>query len=61
MVQTKLAVASSYEDILSFPVDDRHFEIIEGAGTPFNQTFSWCFQAEMHDWNCGASWVPRTS
>jgi hypothetical protein len=55
MVQTKLAVTSSYEDILSFPVDDRHFEIIEGAGTPFNQTFSWCFQAEMHDWNCGAS------
>jgi Uma2 family endonuclease len=31
MVQTKLAVTSSYEDILSFPVDDRHFEIIERA------------------------------
>jgi Uma2 family endonuclease len=29
MAQTKLAGAWSYEDILSFPDDDRHYEIIE--------------------------------
>jgi Uma2 family endonuclease len=31
MAQTKLAGAWSYEDILSFPDDDRHYEIIERA------------------------------
>jgi Putative restriction endonuclease len=108
MAQTKLAGAWSYEDILSFPDDDRRYEIIEGdlyempsptsvhaatiinlialllpnvpmsptykvaylphrwtplfqSGTPFNQIFSWYFQAEKHEWNCAASRVPRTS
>ena len=30
MAQTKLAGSWSYEDILSFPDDDRRYEIIEG-------------------------------